>query len=69
MIKTTTEFRHAVGQMNLMYEALATLQQEVKPKNHQLYTTMAEGPLEEIRRLQAEIEQYLALDFGEEASL
>ena len=66
MIKTPAELRYAVEQMGLLYEALATLQQEVKPKNQRLYVTMAEGPVEEIRRIQVEIDQYLALDLSEE---
>lgn len=66
MITTPSELRYAAEQMGLLYEALATLQQEVKPKNQKLYATMAEGPLGEIRRIQVEIDQYLALDLLEE---
>jgi hypothetical protein len=68
MIKTPTDLKYAAEQMGLMYEALVALQQEVKPKNPKLYATMAEGPLDEIRRLQSEIDEYLSQDFSEEAA-
>jgi hypothetical protein len=66
MIKTPAELKYAAEQMVLLYEALVTLQQEVKPKNQKLYATMAEGPLDEIRRIQSEIDEYLSQDLSEE---
>jgi hypothetical protein len=43
--------------LELMNQALCHLRTEVLPKNPKLFALMAEGPLEEMRRLQAEIEQ------------
>jgi hypothetical protein len=69
MIKTPTDLKYAAAQMGLLYEALVALQQEVKPKSQKLYATMAEGPLDEIRRIQSEIDEYLSQDLPEEAAL
>ena len=44
----------------MMNDALRHLRTEVLPKNPRTFALMAEGPLEEVRRLQAEIEQLTA---------
>ena len=46
-----------VEQLGRMNEALAALRRECLPLQPKKFAILAEGPLEEIRRLQAEIEQ------------
>jgi len=46
--------------LEMMNDALRHLRTEVLPKNPRMFALMAEGPLEEMRRLQAEIEQLTA---------
>ena len=47
----------SIEQLQLMNEALEHLRTEVLAKNPRLFAVLAEGPLEEIRRLHAEIQQ------------
>jgi hypothetical protein len=49
-----------VEQLELMSKALATLRREHLPSQPKTFAILAESPLEEIRRLQAEIEQLTA---------
>lgn len=49
-----------VEQLGLMNEALGALRGECLPSQPKKFAILAEGPLEEIRRLQAEIEQLTA---------
>ena len=49
-----------VEQLELMNQALAELRRECLPSQPRKFAILAEGPLEEIRRLQAEIEQLIA---------
>jgi hypothetical protein len=46
-----------VEQLGHMNEALDALRRECLPSQPRKFAILAEGPLEEIRRLQAEIEQ------------
>ena len=47
----------SIEQLQLMNGALEILRNDVLPKNPRMFAVMAEGPLEEIRRLHAEIQQ------------
>ncbi len=49
-----------VEQLELMSNALAALRREHLPSQPKTFAILAEGPLEEIRRLQSEIEQLTA---------
>jgi hypothetical protein len=49
-----------VEQLELMTKALASLRREHLPSRAKTFAILAEGPLEEIRRLQLEIEQLTA---------
>jgi hypothetical protein len=60
MIDNESQLEQAVEQMGRMYRALAALNAEVLPKSRQRFAVMAEGPLEEIRRLDEEISQYIS---------
>ncbi|MCW3096742.1 MAG: hypothetical protein JWL77_2360 [Chthonomonadaceae bacterium] len=61
MIADERQLEQAVEQMGRMCRALAALNTDVLPKSRQQFALMAEGPLEEIRRLEEEISQYIIL--------
>ena len=46
----------ALKQLERMSEALATLRRELLPGQPKKFAILAEGPLEEMRRLRAEVE-------------
>ena len=60
MIINEAEFQQTVEQLQRMYRALADLRQQVMPKNPHMFAVMAEGPLDQIRQFQEEIENYVA---------
>jgi hypothetical protein len=59
MITNDEQLDQAVEQLGRMYRALASLKKEVLPKNRQWFTLMAEGPVDEIRTLQRQIDAYI----------
>jgi hypothetical protein len=71
MSKETERLAQTIEMLELMNDALRHLRKEVLPKNPRMFALMAQGPLDEMRRLQAEIEQLmngLALTPGTEAA-
>ena len=60
MNKTEAVLTQTVEQLERMSEALATLRRELLPGQPKKFAILAEGPLEEMRRLQSEIEQLTA---------
>ncbi|MGH7967934.1 MAG: hypothetical protein ACREIC_04320 [Limisphaerales bacterium] len=60
MNKTEAILTQTVEQLERMSEALATLRKELLPAQPKKFAILAESPLEEIRRLQSEIEQLTA---------
>ena len=60
MIKTEAVLAQTVEQLERMSEALATLRKELLPSQPKKFAVLAESPLEEMRRLQSEIEQLTA---------
>ena len=57
MSKETERLAQTIEMLELMNGALRHLRKEVLPKNPRMFALMAQGPLDEMRRLQAEIEQ------------
>jgi len=55
-MKTEAILIQTVEQLERMNEALAALRRELLPGQPKKFAILAEGPLEEIRRLQAEAE-------------
>ena len=49
-----------VEQLERMNEAIGILQRDLLPSQPRKFAILAEGPLEEIRRLQAEIDRLVA---------
>ena len=60
MNKSEAILTQTVEQLERMSEALATLRKELLPGQPKKFAILAESPLEEMRRLQGEIEQLTA---------
>jgi hypothetical protein len=60
MSKQIERLAQSIEMLELMNDALRHLRTEVLPKNPRLFALMAEGPLEEMRRLHRQIEQLTA---------
>lgn len=58
MNKTEAILTQTVEQLERMNEALAPLRHELLPGHPKKFAILAEGPLEDIRRLQTEIERF-----------
>jgi hypothetical protein len=57
MSKEAERLAQTIEMLELMNDALRHLRTDVLPRNPRMFVLMAEGPLEEMRRLQAQIEQ------------
>lgn len=55
-MKTETILIQTMEQLERMNEALAALRRELLPAQPKKFAILAEGPLEEMRRLQTEVE-------------
>ena len=59
MIENTEQLEQAIEQMGRMQRILDSYRTDILPKNPRNFAVFAEGPLDEIRKLQAEISEYL----------
>jgi hypothetical protein len=59
MIETTEQAQQAIEQMGRMQRILESYRADILPKNPRNFALFAEGPLDEIRKLQAEIDRYI----------
>ncbi len=59
MIENTGQLQQALEQMGRMQRILESYRADILPKNPRNFAVFAEGPLDEIRKLQAEISEYL----------
>jgi len=59
MIETDAQLQQAIGQIERLYHGLDALRGDVLPKNRRNFAVLAEGPLDEIRKLQADIDRYI----------
>jgi hypothetical protein len=66
MITNDEQLNQAVERLGSMYRALAALRAEVLPVNASQFALMAEGPIDEIRRLQVQIDAYTGREAAEE---
>lgn len=55
-MKTEAILTQTMDQLERMNEALTTLRRELLPGQPKKFAILAEGPLEEMRRLQSEVE-------------
>jgi hypothetical protein len=58
MITNDEQLNQAVEQLGRMYRALAALQRDVLPLNGRRFALLSEGPLDEIRKLEEQIDAY-----------
>lgn len=59
MITNEAQLQQAIEQIQGLCRAIDSLRAEIFPKNPKNFAIMAEGPLDEIRRLQADIDAYI----------
>lgn len=59
MIRTDAQLQQAIEQIRRLYQGLDSLRADVLPKNPRNFAVLAEGPLDEICKLQAEISDYV----------
>ena len=60
MIQNDAQLQQAIEQIEGLYQGLDSLRADILPKNPRNFALFAEGPLDEIRKLQAEIDQYIS---------
>ena len=59
MIETIEQVGQAIEQMGRMQRILESYRTEVLAKNPRNFAMLAEGPLEQLRQLQAQLEEYV----------
>ena len=59
MIETVEQLYQAIEQMGRMQRVLESYCDEILPKNPRNFALLAEGPLEQLRQLQKQIDEYL----------
>ncbi len=59
MITTEAQLQQALEQIQRLCHALDGLRVDILPKNPKNFAVMAEGPVDEIRKLQADIDAYI----------
>jgi hypothetical protein len=58
-IKNEAQLQQAIEQIQVLCQAIESLRMDIFPKNPRNFAIMAEGPVDEIRKLQADIDAYL----------
>jgi len=61
MIENDEQLRQASEAIGDLYQALASYRCKILPVNPRNYRMIAQGPLDEIRKIQADIDSYLGL--------
>jgi hypothetical protein len=59
MIETAEELYQAIEQMGRMQRILESYRNEILTQNPRNFALLAEGPLEQLRQLQAQIDEYI----------
>jgi len=59
MIETPEQLNQAIDQMGRMQRILESYRNEILTQNPRNFAILAEGPLEQIRQLQAQIDEYV----------
>jgi hypothetical protein len=60
MIENEDQLRQAIEQIQSLCHAINSLRVDIFPKNPRNFAVLAEGPLDEIRKLQANISDYVS---------
>jgi hypothetical protein len=61
MIETPEQLDQAIEQMSRMQRILDSYRKDILPKNPRNFALFAEGPLDQIRQLQTQIEEYFQI--------
>ena len=61
MIENDEQLQQTGAALGDLYRALASYRSKILPANPRNYVIVAQGPLDEIRKLQAEVDEYLGL--------
>jgi hypothetical protein len=61
MIENEAGFRQTIEQLERMYRVVAELRSRMGADNPSQFELFAEGPVEEIRRLRRDIDEYLGI--------
>lgn len=59
MISNEAQLQQAIEQIQALCRAIDSLRADIFPKNPKNFAVMAEGPVDEIRKLQADIDAYI----------
>lgn len=60
MIENEAQLKQAVEQIQNLCQAIESLRAEVFSKNPRNFAILAEGPVDELRKLQADIDDYVS---------
>jgi len=58
-IKNEAQLQQVIEQIQGLCRAIESLRMDIFPKNPRNFAIMAEGPVDEIRKLQADIDAYI----------
>jgi hypothetical protein len=61
MIESDAELTQCLEQVGRMYRALRSLRAEIAPLSKPNFQLFAAGPVDEIRKLRAEVDEYLGI--------
>jgi hypothetical protein len=60
MIETEAQLQQALDQIENLCRAVQSLRADVFPKSPRNFAVLAEGPVDEIRKLQVDVDEYLS---------
>jgi hypothetical protein len=60
MIETEAQLQQALEQIENLCRAVQSLRADIFPRNPQNFVVLAEGPVDEIRKLQVDVDDYLS---------
>jgi hypothetical protein len=66
-IQNDEQMYQTLDAMRLLYRGLASLRADILPVNPRNYAVFAEGPVDTIRELQAQIDEYFRVDLVDAA--
>jgi len=59
MINNEAQLQQAIEQIQVLCRAIDSLRADIFPKNPKNFAIMAEGPVDEIRKIQVDIDAYI----------
>ncbi|MFC1610820.1 hypothetical protein ACFL6C_07670 [Myxococcota bacterium] len=60
-IRNDQDLAQALEQLARLYRALAALRREVQSQSQASFALLTEGPIDQLRQIQAEIERYVGI--------